>query len=70
MASLVTLKRLEEIKGFWLRVCGIHDYGVMEYGCNCVDSEMDVRPVIMELVTEVERLQKEADVEANLRLAD
>ena len=54
----MTPERLKHIRDFWLQVCGPCDYGVLAAGCNCVDPQMDVRPVIMELVLEVERLRE------------
>lgn len=49
---------LEAIAAQWLNVCGPHDYGIHDYsGCACPDG--DPRPVISQLVAEVERLRAE-----------
>lgn len=39
--------------------CGPCDYGLPEYGCNC--PEGDFRPIVSDLVTEVERLRAELE---------
>lgn len=46
---------LEAIREKWLRVCGQCDAGV--YGAPCTHPSGDYRPVMLELVTEVERLR-------------
>lgn len=45
---------LEAIKREWLNQCGPCDYGMPEYGCS--HPAEDYRPVLMELVREVELL--------------
>ena len=49
------LADLEAIKSEWLNQCGPCDYGMPEYGCS--HPAEDYRPVLMELVREVERLR-------------
>ena len=46
---------LDAITKEWLTQCGPHDYGVDSAGCNCPPGEP--RPVISNLVAEVERLR-------------
>jgi len=46
---------LDQIKSEFLRQCGIHDYGLVGFACNCPDS--DPRWIISALVSEVELLQ-------------
>lgn len=38
--------------------CGIHDFGIVEYGCNCGP---DPRPLVLDLMREVERLAAVVD---------
>lgn len=45
----------EDIKSKWLNQCGPCDYGMPEYGCTHPGE--DYRPVILDLVREVERLR-------------
>lgn len=47
---------LEAISEKWLQQCGPCDYGMPEYACS--HPEEDYRPVILDLVREVERLRK------------
>ena len=46
---------LDAIKAEWLNQCGPCDYGMPEYGCSHPTD--DYRPVLMELVREVEQLR-------------
>lgn len=46
---------LEAIKAKWLKICGACDAGVGE----CSHPVEDYRPVVLELVREVERLRAE-----------
>jgi hypothetical protein len=47
---------LEEIKAKWLNVCGACDAGIGE----CTHPSGDYRPVMLELVEEIERLRRSA----------
>lgn len=47
---------LEAITAEWLNQCGPCDYGMPEYGCTHPGG--DYRPVMLELVREVERLSE------------
>lgn len=51
---------LDAIRHEWLVQCGSCDYGLPEYGCNCPKG--DHRPVIQQLIDEVERLRMAAGV--------
>jgi hypothetical protein len=46
---------LDAISEKWLNQCGPCDYGMPEYGCTHPSD--DYRPVILDLVREVERLR-------------
>ena len=46
---------LDKIRGEYLRKCGPHDFGLVEYGCNCPSGEP--RWAIQRLADEVEALR-------------
>jgi len=53
---------LQRFKKEWLVECGPHDFGLMEYGCNCPTG--DPRWVISRLIQEITRLQ---EIEARMK---
>jgi len=51
---------LEAIKSKWLNQCGPCDFGMPEYVCS--HPAEDYRPVMMDLVLEIERLRRQSDM--------
>lgn len=58
----LSTEELSRFESDWLRQCGPHDFGLMEYGCNCPDG--DPRWVIQKLIAEVKRLH---EIEARMK---
>ena len=53
----LTNEDLNKIERVWLQQCGVHDFGVMEYGCSCADG--DFRSPMLSLLAEVRTLRSQ-----------
>lgn len=59
---------LEKIVEQWGAQCGLHDFGLVEYGCGCAPG--DYRPVVLELVRQLQERRDECQRLSQLLLVE